>query len=306
MIETKIQVFKCGGKFFTSKIIKSFFEQLFDNLRNNRTLFIVSAINGATRLLRLAFIIRTEIKINENLKDSLVKLCLDEFKKNHIEIIDELFKDKENKNALADFNNLFNDLEKTINSYTEDDDPDVFYATVLQYGELVSSKIFSNYLNLIGLSNICFDAREYVVTTDDHKESDIIEVKNGFKKLFSDSQILITQGFIGRTASGLNSLVGFDGSDYSATQFANSIATSKEKIILTFWKDVDGVCTHNPMKNFNAKLIKELNRQEYVENVKKNDSFVVRPDSISSLNKNVEVNIRSFINLDIAGTKIFE
>ncbi len=301
----KIKIFKLGGKFFTSNIIKLFFKQLSNNLENDEVLFVVSAIKEVTRLLRLIFIAKTEIKIDEDLKNSLVKLCLNEFKKIHADFISKLFEDDEDCNAvLINFDNLFNDLEKIVNSYTINTNIDVFYATILQFGELASSKILSAYMLSIDIDNKYFDAREHVVTTDSHRESSILEVKNNFKKLFLTSRILTTQGFIGRTASGLNSLVGFDGSDYSATKFANSLVTGKEEIILTFWKDVKGVYTKNPTKNLDAKLIEKLSRQEYIKSVKKNNSFVVRPDSILSLDKNIKVKIRSYINLDNMGTEI--
>ncbi len=301
----KIKVFKLGGKFFTPNIIRSFFEQLPNDFKNDEILFVVSAVKEVTRLLRLVFITKTEIKINEDLKNSLIKLCLNKFKKIHIDIISELFKNNEDNGiALINFNNLFNDLEKTVNSYTDNTNVDIFYATILQFGELASSKILSVYMVSIGLDNKDFDARKYVVTSDNHRESNILKVENNFLKLFSTFPILVTQGFIGRTSSGLNSLVGFDGSDYSATQFANSLITNDEGIILTFWKDVDGVYTKNPTENSDAKLIRKLSRQEYIESVKQNKSFVVRPDSITSLNKDIKVNIRSYVDLSNKGTEI--
>lgn len=298
------QVFKCGGKFFVPSIVKSFFSQPSVNLKDKKTVFVISAMNGITRLLRLIFIIKTEVKIDEELKKLMTSLCLSEFKRSHMEFIFELFSEEEKCIIENNFTKLFNDLEKTIDVYKTDDNKDEFYATILQFGELASSSILSSYINYIQINNTWFDAREYVVTDSNCREAVILNIKDNFQSLFGKDNVLVTQGFIGRDASGLNTVVGFDGSDYSASQFANSLTKDGKKISLTFWKDVDGVYEENPVKNPEAKLISEMSRLEYIENTKKNGSFVVRPDSIISLDKGIEVTIRSFLNFDNLGTKI--
>lgn len=303
-LNMQTQVYKCGGKFFVSNIVKSFFKQEENSLKENRTLFVISAMNGITRLLRLIFIIKTEIKIDEELKKLMTSLCLNEFKRSHMDFIHELFNEDE-KNAVTDnFSGLFADLEKNINNYKTDDNKDEFYATILQFGELASSSILSSYVNHIGIDNKWFDARDYVVTDSNNREAEIIKIKDNFQHLFKDNSIIISQGFIGRDENGVNTVVGFDGSDYSAAKFANSLVGESNKVSLTYWKDVNGVYEENPNKNPDARLIHEMSRKEYIGNTVKNNSFVVRPDSISSLDKGVEVIIRSFINFENQGTKI--
>lgn len=301
-METK--VYKCGGKFFVPNIIQSFFEELRGNIKSHKTVFIISAMGGITRLLRLIFIIKTEVKIDEELKTLMTSLCLSEFQRSHSELIFKLFSDGDRGAVIDDFESLFSDLEKAINIYKQDDNKDEFYASILQFGELASSQILSRYMNSIKIENKWFDARDYVVTDNNYREAEILEIKDSFKELLIDNDVLISQGFIGRNANHENTVVGFDGSDYSATCFANSLAESGERVELTFWKDVDGVYEENPVKNPEAKLVKEMNRKEYIHNTEKNNSFVVRPDSISSLSNNIEVSIRSFINFTNEGTKI--
>lgn len=301
-METK--VFKCGGKFFVSNIVKLFFKREEDTLKNSKVLFVISAMNGITRLLRLIFIIKTEIKIDEELKKLMTSLCLNEFKRSHTEFIFELFPGEEKEAVVDEFMKLYGELEEVIANYKTDSNKDEFYATILQFGELASSRILSSYVNYIGLNNKWFDARDYVVTDENNREAEIVKIKEGFHSLFASNNIIISQGFIGRDINGINTVVGFDGSDYSAAQFANSIASLGGGVSLTYWKDVDGVYEENPVNNPDAKLINEMTRKEYIANTEKNHSFVVRPDSISSLNKNVEVVIRSFINFENQGTKI--
>ncbi|HAE36614.1 MAG: Aspartokinase [Candidatus Nomurabacteria bacterium GW2011_GWF2_35_66] len=300
----EIQVFKCGGKFFVSNIIQSFFNELKDKIESHRTVFVISAMAGITRLLRLIFIIKTEVKIDEELKTLMISLCMNEFKRYHTEFIFKLFSETDRGAVIDNFELLFSKLEGTINLYKSEDRKDLFYASVLQYGEIASSEILSKYINTLGIKNKWFDAREYVVTDSNYREAEILNIKNDFKEFFKEGDILITQGFIGRDEKGENTVVGFDGSDYSAAEFANSLSESGGEVSLTYWKDVDGVYEENPVKNPEAKLIDQMTRKEYIQNTVKNNSFVVRPDSISSLNENIEVTIRSFMNFENQGTKI--
>lgn len=298
------QVFKCGGKFFVPNIIQSFFQEVSDSLKSHKTIFVISAMAGITRLLRLIFIIKTEVKIDEELKTLMVSLCLNEFKRYHSDLVFKLFTDGDRGAVIDDFESLLNDLNSTINLYKSEDNKDIFYASLLQYGELASSQILSRYVDTLKIKNKWFDAREYVVTDNNYREAEILNIKNDFREFFEDNDILITQGFIGRNVQGENTVVGFDGSDYSAGCFANSLSESGAKIPLTFWKDVDGVYEENPVKNPEAKLIGEMSRKDYIKNTEKNNSFVVRPDSISNLNEGVLVTIRSFIDFSNSGTKI--
>ncbi len=300
------QVYKCGGKFFVARIIISFFKELSENLKDkkNNTLFVISAMNGMTRLLRLVFMIKTEVKIDEDLKTLMISLCLSEFKRAHTNLIAELFTEDNNEIPLSDFEELYVSLEKSISAYQAITNKDEFYATILQYGELASSKILSNYINTLKFKNTWFDARDFVVTDNDAKEAVILNIKTEYQEMFKNNKILITQGFIGRDKDGHNVVVGFDGSDYSAACFANSLVGEDYETSLTFWKDVDGVYTDNPNKNPEAKLIPEMDRKAYARNAEVNNSFVVRPDSISNLAKNIEVTIRSFIDFENPGTKI--
>jgi aspartate kinase len=301
----KIKVYKCGGSFFIPKIIKNFKKVLIKNTHTGHTLFVVSAVKEVTRFLNLIFIIKTQKKVNQEFKDLTILLILNEFHKIHTNLISELFIGKDKSFAIKKFESTFLELKKTISFDKKGDSEDKLYASILKFGELASSEILSEYLNSLGVKNKWFDARRYVVTSTSNREAKILKINLGFKKLFSKSKILVTQGFIGKNKEGEDTVLGFDGSDYSASQFANVLAKDKNEMILTFWKDVKGVYTENPSCNPRAHLIHKMSRTEYAHNVEKNKSFVVRPDSISSLDKNVKVHIRSFIDMSEIGTKIY-
>ena len=308
----KISVNKLGGSFFTAQTVKYFFDKFFENKKEtDKNLFVVSAMKGITRLLRLIFIVKTEIKIDDDLKNLMISLSMNDFKKSHLELINGLFVSDLKDKAILDFEEIVKDLESLISMYDGNvkADEDKFYASILKFGELASSDILNNYLNSIKIENIYFDARDFVTTDDNFREAKILDINTDFDKFFLESNILITQGFIAKNKDREDTVVGFDGSDYSASKFGNSliknVSSKNVSVDITFWKDVDGVYTENPTKNKDAKLIKEMTRSEYIENVKQNGTFVVRPDSISDLDENIAVSIRSFFNLENIGTSIY-
>ena len=298
--QAKIEVFKLGGAFFEADIIVNFFKKLNNN---QKRLYVVSAIKGITRLLEIIYFIQIQKNVNKEYKKSVIKISLSEFKKIHLDLIKKLLKnDQQRKISEKAFSILFKELKDTV--WGEIETLNIYQARILKFGELASSKILSDYLEFIGHYNKWLDSRDYLKTSESYIEAEVLQIDPAFKIIFNKFPSLILQGFIGKTPNGKDSLLGYDGSDYSATKFANSLLNSEKEIILTFWKDVNGVYTENPTKNLDAKLIKKLSRQDYIKNVKKNNSFVVRPDSISSLNKNIKVKICSYINLDSIGTEI--
>lgn len=55
--------------------------------------------------------------------------------------------------------------------------------------------------------------------------------------------IVLTQGFVASTESGAPSVLGFEGSDYSAAIFGMALGAHRVEI----WTDVDGIRTADPM-----------------------------------------------------------
>jgi len=148
-----------------------------------------------------------------------------------------------------------------------------------------------------------------MITNESFTDASIIEVKDSFHRFFDHSNILVTQGFIGQNMKGEDTVLGFDGSDYSAGKFSNSLIEISD-VSFTLWKKVQGVFTKDPNENKDASFIKEISRDDYGKNVVENNgSYVIRPDTIKGLNPKIDVFVRSFeeefLSVNDTGTRIY-
>lgn len=286
-------VFKLGGDFFDPETIKTFFQEFIKKYKENNILFVVSAMKGVTRLLRFIFTIKTEKNINyEEFKGPVIIFTLNEFQRVHRILISALFKGRAKRNVILGFDAIFRDLCQCVSEYKEDTnnnyDEDKFYAKILQFGELSSSFILSSYINnSLSINSTLFDARNFVEAEGSPREAKIKTINPDFEKLFLESSILITQGFIAK-----NAVLGFDGSDYSAAMFAN-VLSKNNHVILKFWKNVRGIFDSDPNKNPDANFIPKITKDEYIKLVFRN-GYVVRIDSIQSLYPGIETWVCSF------------
>lgn len=294
------EVFKLGGAFFSAEIIRKFMT-FFKN--ETERLYVVSAVKGVTRLLDIIVKIIIQKDISRNFKEKLINLSLEEFWDIHENLIVDLFDKERAKDLIKYFNiEVFSPLRDTI--FEKNEDENQYYASVLKYGEIASSKIMSKYLSFSGEENVWLDARDYVLTDANYREAKFVSVHSSFKTCFEQSKTIVTQGFIGRSITGKDTLLGYDGSDFSASVFAIALSEIDE-ITLSFFKDVNGVYNGNPKKNINLRMFNELRHREYLLVFQETGSFVVRPDSIEALAKaRVRTIIRSYLNLDNPGTLI--
>jgi aspartate kinase len=177
---------------------------------------------------------------------------------------------------------------------------------VVCVGELLSTAIVSDYLNAIGVANQWMDVRDIIRTDDNFRDAKIDwgfttrRVKESIIPLFEQTNIVLTQGFIGATDENESTTLGREGSDYSAAVFANILDAENQ----TIWKDVHGVMNADPKQYSNAQWIKELNYQEVIE-MAYYGAQVIHPKTIKPLqNKGIPLYVRSFIHPDEEGTCI--
>jgi len=290
----EIKVWKFGGSFLKGSIMLSFREIIFKEAKNgNQILFVVSAIEGITRLLRLIFEAKTE-KLNEDFKDLVVRLSLDEFRRIHVELILNLFSSEKAKKAKTDFLTTFHDLGDYINFYEKGDNEEAFYASVLKFGELASSGIFSSYLDCLGVSKLLFDARGYVVTSDSFKNAEIKSIDPLLEELFLlKYECLVTQGFIGKNLKGEDTVLGFDGSDLSAAYLAGLLKDNGRNVSLTYWKNVSGFYKKDPSIYLNEEVFRyKMKFDEYALL----PSHPIRLDAVRhAIEKGITVRMANFL-----------
>jgi len=217
----------------------------------------------------------------------------------HVNIYNQLFSTK-NENTLFEIDLLFGQLSGFfINNKSKD--YNYIYDQIVGFGELLSTKIVSAYLNEIGINNQFIDVRNFIKTDANYRDASVnwTETLKNIENL-DTSKLCITQGFLGGTAKNITTTLGREGSDYTAAIFAHCLNAES----VTIWKDVDGVLNADPRFFENPILLEQISYTEAIEMAFYGAS-VIHPKTLKPLeNKNIPLFVRSFLNLNSKGTQV--
>jgi aspartate kinase len=185
-------------------------------------------------------------------------------------------------------------------------DYDYYYDQIVCIGELLSTSIVSSFLNEEGVTNTWLDVRDIFRTDDNFRDANVDwnytqkQIDEVIQPLFSTSNIVLTQGFIGSTDENESTTLGREGSDYSAAIFANMLNADS----VTIWKDVEGVMNADPKQFADAKFISALSFDEVIE-MAYYGAQVIHPKTIKPLqNKNIPLYVKCFLQPELGGTVI--
>ena len=135
------------------------------------------------------------------------------------------------------------------------------------FGERMSSFIIHHYFEAKQVRSFLVDARSFMVTDGQYTKAlplfDTIERKLHEIVLpkIDNGYVVLTQGFIGSTESGITTTIGRGGSDYSAA-IIGSLLNAED---IQIWTDVDGILTSDPSIVNDAKKIKVMSFNEAAE-----------------------------------------
>lgn len=138
---------------------------------------------------------------------------------------------------------------------------------VASHGELWSSRIVAAALQVGGLPAVWIDAREIIVTDGHHTQAlpDQPAIARHAGKivtpLIEQGSVPITQGFIGRDATGATTTLGRGGSDYTAALLGAALGAERVEI----WTDVDGILSADPRIVPDARHLTEASYHEAAE-----------------------------------------
>src|SRR5687768_1152692 len=115
---------------------------------------------------------------------------------------------------------------------------------ILAQGELLSTKLFSVYLEEKEIDHQLLPALEFMtIDMDDEPQIGSIKVKlTQLLEQYKDKKLFITQGYICRNARGEVDNLKRGGSDYTASLVAASINAS----VCEIWTDIDGMHNNDP------------------------------------------------------------
>ncbi|MBO9593040.1 MAG: aspartate kinase [Niabella sp.] len=134
---------------------------------------------------------------------------------------------------------------------------------ILAQGELLSTKIFSVYLEEQGESYALLPALEFM-SIDENEEPQIGSIRIKLTQLLAqhaDKKILVTQGYICRNARGEVDNLKRGGSDYSASLIAAAISAS----VCEIWTDIDGMHNNDPRVVGTTRPVEQLSFEEAAE-----------------------------------------
>ncbi|HZV68199.1 MAG TPA: aspartate kinase [Saprospiraceae bacterium] len=258
---------------------------------------VISAMGKTTNALEA--IIKAHYSDPDNLS-----MLVDQLKGYHEEVAKSLL----NGNAQPLLNDL-HDLWVELNWILEDDphpDYNYHYDQIIVFGELASTKIVSAYLESQKIGHQWLDARSFIKTDSEYRESRIqweptqAAIDKIVVEALDKSGMVITQGFIGSTPYNESTTLGREGSDYTAAVLAYALDASS----VTIWKDVPGIMTADPKRFEKVARLEEISYNEAIE-MTYYGAKVIHPKTIKPLqNKDIPLFVRPFDQPSLYGTKI--
>lgn len=134
---------------------------------------------------------------------------------------------------------------------------------ILAQGELLSTKLFSVYLEEIGVDHMLIPALEFM-TIDNYDEPQIGSIKIKLSQILQrnkDKTIFITQGYISRNSKGEVDNLKRGGSDYSASLIGAAVNAS----VCEIWTDIDGMHNNDPRVVTKTVAIEQMSFEEAAE-----------------------------------------
>ncbi len=181
---------------------------------------------------------------------------------------------------------------------------------LVSFGERMSVRMMSAYLNQKGTSACFYDAWDVGFVSDSNYMSaelldevwDNIPLKLKAYKDGTQTEIPIVTGFIAKDRNGTITTLGRGGSDLSATMLGAALGVDE----IQTWKDVDGILTTDPRIVKEAHTVPEVTYEEAQE-LAMFGAQVLHPRSMVPCRKTgTPVRVKNSYNIESAGTLIVE
>jgi len=215
---------------------------------------VLSALSGTTNSL---------VAISDALSKSdrvAAKQKIDELEKHYHNFIGELVKKEvthtKAKSIVAEHFEFLNIILKI--SFNE-----ALYKDILAQGELLSTKLFSTFLEEQGIDHALIGALDFMsIDENDEPALDKIKIKLAeVLQQYKGKKLFITQGYICRNAKGEIDNLKRGGSDYSASL----IAAATNSTVCEIWTDIDGMHNNDPRVVSKTVAIAQLSFEEAAE-----------------------------------------
>jgi len=218
------------------------------------TIVVLSALSGTTNSL-------------VGISDALAKLdkqgaitIIDTLEKHYRSFIVDLLQSEELRakaNAIIDEHFEFLKITQRISL------SDALNKDILAQGELMSTKLFSLYLEQEKIEHALIPALEFM-RLDANEEPDLLAIREKLNTVLAThptKKLFITQGYICRNAKGEVDNLKRGGSDYTASLIAAAVKAS----VCEIWTDIDGMHNNDPRVVDKTVAIEQLSFDEAAE-----------------------------------------
>ena len=140
---------------------------------------------------------------------------------------------------------------------------DALNKDILAQGELMSTKLFSLYLEQGKIDHVLLPALDFMqLDANDEPDLGVIEIKlKEILAAYPTKKLFVTQGYICRNAKGEVDNLKRGGSDYTASLIAAAVKAS----VCEIWTDIDGMHNNDPRVVDKTVAIEQLSFDEAAE-----------------------------------------
>ncbi len=260
---------------------------------NDRKIVVLSALSGTTNAL---------VEISNHLANgdrSSAKQVIEKLHEHYKNFIQELLVTEVARNQA---NGIINEHFEFLNIILRISFSEALNKDILAQGELMSTKLFSAFLEENNIDHVLLPALEFM-TIDANEEPQLGSIKIKLAQLLkkhSDKNILITQGYICKNARGEVDNLKRGGSDYTASL----IAAASKSTVCEIWTDIDGMHNNDPRIVNKTVAIEQLSFDEAAE-LAYFGAKILHPTCIwPAQQENVPVKLLNTMQPEAAGTVI--
>lgn len=293
-----MQVLKFGGSSVASadtiKGVKNIVRQA---VEKDRTIVVFSAFGGVTdSLLHCGTLAAGG---HEEYKDVVAQLT-----QRHVDAVKNLLPLTAQSSVLSKVVQQCNEIEAICNGiFLLREFSDKTKDRILSYGELLASRIISDYFASAGLPNCWKDTRHLIITDSSFTKATVdfkTTAERLQKAITGEVTLYVIPGFIASDETGATTTLGRGGSDYTAAIIGTAVNAS----VVEIWTDVSGMMTADPRMVSNAKVIEHISYHEAME-LSHFGAKVVYPPTIQPvMNKGIPVLIKNTFAPQHEGTRI--
>ena len=295
-----MNVLKFGG---TSMANATNIKKVVDIIKQNnstKTIVVVSALSGVTDTL-------IQLGIDASIGNENYTHILNNVQQQHLTTVDELIENStQNETTKIAIQIEFNELKsicegvfklQELSPRTKD--------KIASFGELLSSKIITAFLQSLNI-NVCWlDSRQLIKTNNNFGNAQV-DFKTTNDNIFEiihntpSNYLYIAPGFIASNQNNNSTTLGRGGSDYTAAIFAAAINAKN----LEIWTDVSGMMTADPRWVNNVKNIQHISYKEAMELSHFGAKVIYPPTIAPAMQLNIPIWVKNTFAPNDYGTKI--